>query len=427
MTQRRSRQPHCSFCGRPAAEAGQLVRGPRSRICEACAAAAARMFASEQPSHRPVLAGPLPPPTAIKAHLDEFVIGQDHAKRVLSVAVYNHYKRIKARAENTEVEKANILLVGPTGVGKTMLAETLARFLKVPFSISDATPLTEAGYVGEDVENILLRLLQAAGGDVPRAEVGIVYLDEVDKICRKADSPSITRDVSGEGVQQALLKILEGTVANVPPQGGRKHPEQQYVRVNTRHILFICGGSFNGLDRIVERRVRSAGIGFGADNRAFRRLDADELLGLVEPDDLVKYGLIPEFVGRVPVITALHNLGKDALVEILTKPRNALVSQYAWYFAQEGVRLTLTPAALDTVARLALQRKIGARGLKAVLENAMLNIMFELPALKDVVECVITPATIAEAAPPEYRYGPAVKQKPGAQPDPDPSEDRAAS
>jgi ATP-dependent Clp protease ATP-binding subunit ClpX len=399
----RSRVPRCSFCGRPATESGRLVQGTRARICEACAKTAAGLYCQEETTRKPVLPGVLPPPARIKEHLDGYVIGQDHAKRVISVAVYNHYKRINARAGNTEIEKANILLIGPTGVGKTLLAETLARFLQVPFSISDATPLTEAGYVGEDVENILLRLLQAANFDLAGAEAGIIYLDEVDKICRKADSPSITRDVSGEGVQQALLKILEGTIANVPPQGGRKHPEQQYLRVNTRHILFICGGSFNGLERIVERRVRSSALGFSADVRSARDRSVDELLPLVEPDDLIKYGLIPEFVGRVPVITTLGSLDREALIDILTKPRNALLTQYSWYFEQEGVKLTFLPEALDTIAGLALRRKTGARGLKAVLEAAMLNIMFELPSLKDVTECIISPATVAEGAPPEYR------------------------
>jgi ATP-dependent Clp protease ATP-binding subunit ClpX len=321
---------------------------------------------------------------------------------VISVAVYNHYKRVFSRRTDIEVEKSNILLIGPTGVGKTLIAETLARFLHVPFSISDATPLTEAGYVGEDVENILLRLIQAAGGDVRRAETGIIYLDEIDKLGRKTDSPSITRDVSGEGVQQALLKILEGTIASVPPQGGRKHPEQQYIPVNTRHILFICGGMFDGLERVVEQRIRSSTLGFGADISERRQRTSDELLPLVEPDDLVKYGLIPELVGRLPVIAGLHSLSKEALVDILTKPRNSLTRQFAFYFEIEGVKLTFTPEALGAVAELAAARKTGARALRAVLEETMLNIMFELPSRPDVEECVITAATVNAKQPPEY-------------------------
>jgi ATP-dependent Clp protease ATP-binding subunit ClpX len=346
----------------------------------------------------------LPRPAEIKAFLDLYVVGQDHAKKVISVAVYNHYKRISAGRDAPHLEKSNILLVGPTGVGKTLLAETLARYLHVPFSISDATPLTEAGYVGEDVENILLRLIQAAGGDVRRAETGIVYLDEVDKIGRKADSPSITRDVSGEGVQQALLKILEGTVASVPPSGGRKHPEQQYIPVNTRNILFICGGTFDGLDRIVGRRVRSSPIGFGADSLG-EVAPGDELLRHVEPDDLIKYGLIPEFVGRLPVIAALHSLSRSALIDVLTKPRNALLTQYSYYFELEGVRLVFTPEALSEVAGRAAALKTGARGLRAVLEEAMLDIMFDLPNHPDVVECVITPEVISGQKPPAYVHG----------------------
>lgn len=401
---RRTARPDvCSFCASTESPVRRLVKGRHGRICEQCARLAVNLF--EDRASIADLPAELPRPAQIKAFLDDYVVGQDHAKKVLSVAVYNHYKRVSARKDAPALDKSNILLIGPTGVGKTLLAETLARFLHVPFSISDATPLTEAGYVGEDVENILLRLVQAAGGDVRRAEIGIVYLDEVDKIGRRADSPSITRDVSGEGVQQALLKILEGTVASVPPQGGRKHPEQQYIPVDTRNILFICGGTFDGLDRIIARRVRSSALGFGADSTGLRRRSTDELLRLVEPDDLIKFGLIPEFVGRLPVIAPLHSLSRQALVDILTKPRNALLPQYAYYFELEGVKLTFTPEALAAVADRAAALKTGARGLRAVLEEAMLDIMFELPSHPGIAECIITPEVILERKPPDYVAG----------------------
>jgi len=402
---RRTTRNRCSFCGLEAGPELKLIQGRTGRICERCTHTVAGLFNEDHGPGRVEPPRSVPKPAEIKAFLDEYVIGQDHAKKVIAVAVYNHYQRVFSRRRDIELEKSNILLIGPTGVGKTLIAETLARSLHVPFSISDATPLTEAGYVGEDVENILLRLIQAAGGDVRRAETGIIYLDEIDKLGRKADSPSITRDVSGEGVQQALLKILEGTIANIPPQGGRKHPEQQYIPVNTRHILFICGGMFDGLDRIVERRIRSSAFGFGANIAERRRRTSDELLPLVEPDDLVKYGLIPELVGRLPVIAGLHSLSKEALIEILTKPRNALTRQFAFYFEIEGVKLTFTPDALDAVAGLAAARKTGARALRAVLEETMLNIMFELPSRDDVAECIITAATVKDKQPPEYVPG----------------------
>ncbi len=399
---RRPTRSRCSFCGIEGSPQTKLVQGRTGRICERCAATVSGLFIEQKSTRRVEPPPTVPKPAEIKAFLDEYVIGQEHAKKVISVAVYNHYKRVFSHRTDIDIEKSNILLIGPTGVGKTLIAETLARFLHVPFSISDATPLTEAGYVGEDVENILLRLIQAAGGDVRKAETGIIYLDEMDKLGRKTDSPSITRDVSGEGVQQALLKILEGTIASVPPQGGRKHPEQQYVPIDTKHILFICGGTFDGLERVVEHRIRSSTLGFGADISERRQRTCDELLPLVEPDDLVKYGLIPELVGRLPVIAGLHSLSKEALVDILTKPRNSLTRQFAFYFEVEGVKLTFTPEALGAVAEVAVARKTGARALRAVLEETMLNIMFDLPSRPNVEECIITAATVKEKQPPEY-------------------------